>query len=81
MSVPVVLRSRVEQDLRSARDWYDVRQEGLGDEFLTQVYPMFERLGQLPEIYPIIWKDNRKCRLTQFPYAVYFRAFTDRVEV
>jgi toxin ParE1/3/4 len=81
MNLPVVLRPEVEQDLRSARDWYDVRLEGLGDEFLTQVYDLFDRLEQMPEMYAIMWKDIRNCRLTRFPYNVYYRTLANRVEV
>ncbi len=73
MSLPLVVRPEVELDLRSARDWYDVRSEGLGDDFLAQVYRVFDRIEQTPEMYSIMWEDIRKCRLARFPYCVYYR--------
>jgi toxin ParE1/3/4 len=81
MSLPIVLRPEVEQDLRFARDWYEARREGLGDEFSTQVSQMFNTLGKMPEMFAVTWKDIRKCRLTRFPYNVYYRDFADRVEI
>jgi toxin ParE1/3/4 len=81
MSVPIVVRPEVEQDLRSAQDWYDARREGLGDEFSTQVSEMFDRLAQMPEMFALTWKDIRKCRLARFPYNVYYRSLIDRVEI
>jgi toxin ParE1/3/4 len=81
VSLPIALRPEVEHDLRLARDWYDARREGLGDEFTAQVSEMFERVGQMPEMFALTWKDIRKCRLTRFPYNIYYRAFVDRVEV
>jgi plasmid stabilization system protein ParE len=81
MSMPIVLRPEVEQDLRSARDWYDVRRDGLGDEFSMQVSQMFDTIGKMPEMFAVAWKDIRKCRLARFPYNVYYRTLADRVEV
>jgi hypothetical protein len=37
MSLPVVIRPEAEQDLLSARDWYDQQRFGLGDEFTAEV--------------------------------------------
>jgi plasmid stabilization system protein ParE len=81
MSVPIVVRPEVEQDLRSAQNWYDARSDGLGVEFSIQVSEMFDRIAQMPEMFALTWKDIRKCRLTRFPYNVYYRSLVDRVEI
>jgi toxin ParE1/3/4 len=81
MSLQIVLRPEVEQDLRSARDWYDVRRDGLGDEFSTQVSEMLDKVAQMPEMFALTWQDIRKCRLTRFPYNIYYRVLVNRVEV
>ncbi len=81
MSLPVVLRPEAEQDLLSARHWYDRRGGNLGDEFATQVGVVFAQLGAMPELFAITWQDVRVCRLRRFPYVVYYRALIDRVEV
>jgi hypothetical protein len=53
MSLPIVVRPEVELDLRSARDWYDLRRDGPGDEFSTQVSQMLETIGQMPEMFAL----------------------------
>ena len=60
MSLPIVLRPEVEQDLRSARDWYDVRRDGLGDEFSMQVSQMFDTIGKMPEMFAVAWIDKTR---------------------
>ncbi len=81
MSIPVVLRPEAEQDLLSARDWYDRQRVGFGDEFSAQVSAVFDRLAAMPELYAVRWQDVQSCRLWRFPYIVYYRALSDRVEV
>ena len=81
MKLPVVLRPEAQQDLLSARDWYDQRQTGLGDTFAVQVSAVFDHLAAMPESFTVHWQDVRSCRLRRFPYVVYYRALADRVEV
>jgi plasmid stabilization system protein ParE len=81
MNFPVVVRPEAEQDLLAARDWYDQQRVGLGDEFSTQVSAILDRLSAMPELFAVRWHDVRSCRLRQFPYIVYYRALSDRVEV
>ncbi|MFI5454017.1 MAG: type II toxin-antitoxin system RelE/ParE family toxin [Isosphaerales bacterium] len=81
MSLPVVLRPEVEQDLLTARDWYDQQQDGLGDKFTAEISVVFDRLAEMPELYAVAWRDVRTCRPRRFPYVVYYRVLTDRVEV
>ncbi len=81
MSFPVVLRPEAEQDLIAARDWYNVKRDDLGDEFVAEITGCFERLAEMPEIFAPIWEDVRNCRTHRFPYVIYYRALVNRVEV
>ena len=81
MKFPVVLRPKAEQDLFSARDWYDRQRAGLGDEFAAQVSATLDRLAAMPESFAVKWQDVRSCRLRRFPYVIYYRALADQVEV
>jgi plasmid stabilization system protein ParE len=81
MNLPVVLRPEAELDLISARDWYDRRRPGLGDEFTDQFAEFLDRVAAMPKLYAVIWQDVRACPLSRFPYVAYYRALTDRVEV
>jgi hypothetical protein len=34
MSMPLIIRPEAEQDMAEARQWYEQRRDGLGNEFL-----------------------------------------------
>jgi plasmid stabilization system protein ParE len=39
------------------------------------------RIHERPMMYDLVWEDVRGCRLRQFPYLIYFRVLSDRIEV
>lgn len=81
MSLPLVLRREVEVDLQVARDWYEKQRAGLGEEFVAAVDQTFARIVAAPELYGVVLRDLRRARLRRFPYVVYYRLLTDRVEI
>ena len=81
MSVPLVLRPEAAEDLAAARDWYEQQRQGLGEEFLTAAEAMFEQIRTMPELYAVVLEDVRRSKLRRFPYVVYYRVLTDRIEV
>ena len=42
---------------------------------------MFDRVRAMPEIYAPAFRGVRRGKLRKFPYVVYYRALTDRIEV
>ena len=44
------LRPEAEQDLADARDWYDQKRAGLGDEFLDTIAHAMNELARDPEL-------------------------------
>jgi len=81
MSLPVVLRPEAEEDLYEAHAWYERQQSGLGGRFIDQVSAAFDRLSERPGMYALVWEDVHTCRLHTFPYLIYYRVLTDRIEV
>lgn len=81
MSLPIVLRAEAEAEFDEAFDFYDGRQAGLGTDFATEVQHVFDRLSANPLIHQEVFADVRKAVVRRFPYCVYYRAHTDRVEV
>ena len=77
----VVLRPEAEADLLQARDWY--RQEGseLAESFVNSFEATIARIEAMPELYPLALADIRRGKLRRFPYLVYYRVFSDRIEV
>jgi hypothetical protein len=48
MSWRVVVRPEIEHDLADAADWYDSREDGLGDRFLAEVLLVLDALVDNP---------------------------------
>jgi toxin ParE1/3/4 len=81
MSLPCVLRAEAEEEFDEAFDWYDARRAGLGPEFAEEVQRAFDGISINPLTHPAVFADIRKRVVRRFPYCVYYRPHTDRVEV
>ena len=73
MSWQVTIRSAAQADLREARDWYDQRRLGLGNEFLLVVADAMLALEEAPEKFPIYYRDFRRVLTDRFPYKIFYR--------
>ncbi len=68
----VRVSASAEADIREASEWYEARQEGLGEQFLGRVREAAGRIAQNPAGYAKRIGEARKVNLQQFPYALYF---------
>jgi toxin ParE1/3/4 len=73
MNWQVTIRPAAHADLREARDWYDLRREGLGNEFLLAVADAMLALEDAPDRYPIYHRDFRRVLTDRFPYKIFYR--------
>lgn len=60
-------------DLNNAVKHYDKRQNGLGDEFRTEIYSTIERIAEGPYRYSVVNREIRRCLVHRFPYSVLYR--------
>ena len=67
----VLVRPEAEQDLAAARDWYDRKRAGLGDEFLDAVMSAMRELAGDPERARLYYRDFRRVLLRRFPYKIF----------
>lgn len=81
MSWLVLLRPAAERDVESARDWYEQRRAGLGDEFLDELAAAMMRLETDPERERLYYRDFRRILLRRFPYKVFYQISGSRVVV
>jgi toxin ParE1/3/4 len=81
MSLPLIVKPEAETDLAEARDWYDGRQPGLGNELLQCVGEAFDRLRRSPTLFGKVFQDLRLTRVRRFPYVVVYRVDEDQVTV
>jgi toxin ParE1/3/4 len=69
----VTIRPAAQADLREARDWYDRRREGLGNEFLLAIADAMLALEEAPQRQPIYYRDFRRVLTERFPYRIFYR--------
>ncbi len=81
MNYALVFRPEVREEVDEAYTWYESQQLGLGDEFLDCIEEMLDRICQMPESYPVVYRDVRRSVVRRFPYAVYYRIVSSRVIV
>jgi toxin ParE1/3/4 len=81
MSFAFSIRPEAEADLVEARDWYEAHRDGLGMEFLSAVDDVFERIGDSPESYPIIYTRRPVGSSPSVSVPVYYRIKEGGVQV
>jgi toxin ParE1/3/4 len=81
MSARIVLRPEAEADLLAALDWYEQQRAGLGEEFAKAVDQIFARIEAMPELYGVVRRNVRRRKLRRFPYLLYYRVLSNRIEV
>lgn len=75
------LRPEAERDLAAARDWYDQKRAGLGDEFLDAVALALRELERDPECYRFYYRNFRRVLLRRFPYKIYYQVLGERLVI
>ena len=79
MSWHVSIRPAAKADLQQARDWYEQRREGLGDEFLIAVAETIIKLEESPQKFSIYYREFRRALVDRFPYKIFFTLEADAV--
>ena len=77
----LLVRPEADQDLAAARDWYDGKRAGLGDEFLDAVAAAMRELAHDPERERLYYRNFRRVLLRRFPYQIFYQLIGERVVV
>jgi toxin ParE1/3/4 len=79
----MIVTDEAREELLAAAIWYDDQRVGLGDEFLSAIDEVLERVSEAPLSYPRDRFDERARRalLSRFPFAVVFLVHADDVRV
>jgi plasmid stabilization system protein ParE len=67
-----VVRPAAELEIATAFEWYELRREGLGLEFLNAVEASLALIRRSPLMFPVVYRDTRRAVLRKFPYALYY---------
>jgi plasmid stabilization system protein ParE len=81
MTLPVVLTAEAEADLDEASQWYEQRSAGLGGDLVGRVRETLAQIAITPLLYPQVHAGIRRASVRRFPYGVFYRPGSNRVEV
>jgi len=81
MNWRVSIRPKAKADLVRARDWYEDRCSGLGDELLVAVAETLVRLEAAPEQFPFYYRGFRRGTHSPFSLQIILRIKGDSVIV
>ena len=64
-----------------ARNWYEGKRVGLGEELLVEIGVTIQFLAQDPERRPDYYRGFRRALTRRFPYKIFYRLEDDRMIV
>lgn len=59
-------------ELEESFDYYEARREGLGTEFVREVYRAIQRILKHPRAWAKLSERTRRCRTSRFPYGIIY---------
>ena|SRR5437868_1463707 len=81
MRLPLTLRPEAQSEFADAAIWYESQRRGLGDDFVSEVENVFDKITKQPDRYPVVHGDIREAPVFRFPYCVYYRVKPHRLVV
>ena len=72
MSYSLEFLPEAKLEMQEAFQWYEGRQEGLGDDFTAEVEKALDRLLVAPTSFGIVFRGMRRMAVKRFPYGVYY---------
>jgi toxin ParE1/3/4 len=61
------------QDIESARDWYDLKQPGLGEEFAEEVESAIKKIQATPNAFPVKHGFLKLKLVKRFPFTIFYK--------
>jgi len=79
----MIIRFTTEADaeLAEARQWYACQRENLDVEFMERIDDALSRIVSNPNLYPIVYRTLRRAIVRRFPFAVFYEATADEIQV
>lgn len=67
------LSSRAQKEIAISWEWYEERQQGLGDRFVREVITRIKEIEKAPERYPTRHKSYKEISIPVFPFILIYR--------
>lgn len=74
-------REQAQNDLTEAIAYYENIRTGLGREFFEEIKRTISRIAELPDMWPPVEENARRCLTDKFQYSIYYRFHEDEQEL
>lgn len=81
MTLPIDFSPKAVGEVDGAYLWYENQRVGLGEEFLSALLSQLERIQENPDGWAVLYRKIRACPIRHFPYVVYYRTSSDRINI
>jgi toxin ParE1/3/4 len=81
MAFRLKFSSRALREIGEAREWYELQNLGLGEEFIAAMELQIKRLEQAPLLYAEVIPGVRRAFLPRFPYGLFYAVQDDLVHI
>lgn len=68
-----ILSTRAQKEITQAWEWYEERQQTLGDRFIKEVINKLRLIEQNPERYPTRYKSYKETSVNVFSFVIIYR--------
>ncbi len=75
MAYPYRLHQAAHEEFINAYEWYETRQQGLGERFMKNVEKTFEQISTHPEYFSKRKGNFRAAKVKSFPFLVVFEFY------
>jgi len=75
MAFSYKLHEKAHEEYISAYEWYEIKQQGLGDKFMIAVEKRLEQISHRPEYYSFLQGRYRQVKVEGFPFVILYEFF------
>jgi plasmid stabilization system protein ParE len=68
-----ILSSRAQKEIAISWEWYEERQNGLGDRFVEEIIARIRDIEKTPERYPTRYKSYKEVAVPTFPFLIIYK--------
>src|SRR5258708_6251455 len=77
----VIIEPETEEELQEAASYYEQKQEGLGERFVSDMENTFRRAAATPLAFGFAFSNVQIVRASIFPYLAFFRLEGDTIRI
>ena len=77
----IVITPTAQKDIQTGKDWYETKQDLLGNDFIDAIESALIRIHSNPRIFSLIYKGIRRALVKRFPFGIYYFIKDDIINI